>query len=207
MFGVVPGETKITRLRRDETARIEEEAAGILGSLPASVWDGHSLPIPVEEIARESFGLRACHKSHEEMKEIIGADIGDGVLSGLLIGAVGEIWINRDEVAHPDWGQQRMRFTIGHELGHFVMHQRGQETIFCRRDEGEPGRVLEPTPRSPLELEANAFSAALMMPAGIVRAQLGTKQTGEEAVATVTTRFQVSDKAARRRVEDLRQVG
>lgn len=195
----------MTSLDPEEAWRIEQEVGEIMRSIPPHVWDGRSLPIPVEEIAREVYGLRVCHRSHAEMKELVPDQAVEGTLSGLLISSLGEIWVNEEEAAHPDWGAQRKRFTVGHELGHFVMHRTGLTTVFCRSEEGN-GSGNEPTPRTVPEVEANTFSAALMMPAPFVRSRLSPDRPEEENVAAVMDLFQASDKAARRRVETLRAI-
>ena len=65
----------------------------------------------------------------------------------------------------------RRRFTIGHELGHWVMHRApGQQSLFCRHAEVDPSR--RPTPSTTgleIEAEANVFAAALTMPAHLIR--------------------------------------
>jgi hypothetical protein len=50
----------------------------------------------------------------------------------------GEIWVNAGEARQ--WPPRR-RFTIGHELGYWVMHRDGQQALFCRKttvDEAGP---------------------------------------------------------------------
>ena len=55
----------------------------------------------------------------------------------------------------------RRRFTIGHELGHWVMHRTGQQALFCRRTTvDEAGE----RPERDIEEEASVFAAALLMP-------------------------------------------
>ena len=197
---------KVTSLEPEDASQIEEAVGEILEMIPPRVWNGRSLPIPVEEIAREVYGLRVCRVSHDQMKEVVGDRITDGTLSGLLLTGIGEIWINEEEAAHPEWGPQRKRFTVGHELGHFVLHQRGPAAIFCRSDDAGEGLGTEPTPRAIPEVEANTFSAALMMPATFVRAEMRDGQSDEESIAALMARFQASDKATRRRVETLRVI-
>ena len=147
---------------------IERRAESVLAELPDYIWDGDRPPIPVEEIADSHFGLHVCEKSPAEMRAAPGCPaLDDGVtLSGLLLPSLGQIWVNADEAAQ--WPGRR-RFTIAHELGHWVLHRRGQQALFCRK-----GTVAEdpaPAPREPLpepEREANAFAAALLMPAPLV---------------------------------------
>jgi Zn-dependent peptidase ImmA (M78 family) len=79
-------------------------------------------------------------------------------LSGLLLPARGEIWVNAEEARL--WPPRR-RFTIGHELGHWVMHRTGQDALFCRRTSVDERAA---PPARDIEEEASAFAAALLMP-------------------------------------------
>lgn len=198
-----PGRGLATSLEPEETAQVESEVTEILGAIPSRVWDGRSLPVPVEQIARELYGLRVLMKSGVEMKQAIGRPADQqGEVSGLLFCRIGEIWVNSWEAEQP-WGTPRTRFTIGHELGHFVMHQIGTPGIYCRAV-GEEHPALDPVPRPIPEVEANTFSAALLMPSDLVR----TRLCGEEEtdVERVRAEFKVSGKASARRIESIRQL-
>ena len=65
----------------------------------------------------------------------------------------------------------RRRFTIGHELGHWVMHREpGQQSLFCRHASVDEEDQDDADDRSAsIEQEANAFAAALTMPAHLIR--------------------------------------
>ncbi|WP_354699018.1 transcriptional regulator [Paraconexibacter sp. AEG42_29] len=141
---------------------IEERADGILAKIPEYLWDGARLPVPVEDIADSVFGLLV--RDVEDLSTAPGAPkTNDGQsLSGLLLPARGEIWVNAVEARL--WPPRR-RFTIGHEVGHWVLHREpGQQALFCRHtsvhDSGPP---RPETPRD-IEEEASAFAAALLMP-------------------------------------------
>ena len=151
---------------------IERRAEAVLGQLPPYIWTGKAPPIPIDEIADSHFGLRVCEVSPAQMREAPGLGIelaDDETISGLLLPSLGEIWVNADEAAQ--WPARR-RFTIAHELGHWVLHRTGQQALFCRKasvDE-EPGAPATTKPALPVEeSEANAFAAALLMPAELVR--------------------------------------
>ena len=150
---------------------IEGRAQAVLERLPDYIWDGNLPPIPVEEIADSHFGLLVRDVSPEEMRTAPGCPpLGDAeTLSGLLIPSLGEIWVNAEETA--EWPTRR-RFTIAHELGHHLLHRAGQETLFCRRAMVEAVPEKPPTPERPglplPEQEANAFAAALLMPAELI---------------------------------------
>jgi len=74
--------------------------------------------------------------------------------------------VNADEAGQ--WPPRR-RFTIAHELGHHVLHRRGQQSLFCRKAVVDPEDPATTRPAIPVtEAEANAFAAALLMPAPLV---------------------------------------
>src|SRR3954451_16816021 len=133
---------------------VEERAEAVLAGLPSYVWDGKRLPVPVEDIADTGYGLLV--RDVEDMGAAPGAPaLAPGqALSGLLLPARGEIWVNAGEARQ--WPPRR-RFTIGHELGHWVMHRSGQQSLFCRRTT----IVESATPARDIEEEASAFAAAL----------------------------------------------
>jgi hypothetical protein len=147
---------------------IEVRVEKVLAGVPEWIWDGESLPVPIEDIADSEFGLLV--RDIEDMTAAPGAPElqAEQSLSGLLLAARGEIWVNAAEAR--EWPPRR-RFTIGHELGHWVMHRSGQQSLFCRSGnvqlELEPEREKPRLP--PKEEEANAFAAAMLMPAHLVR--------------------------------------
>ena len=56
----------------------------------------------------------------------------------------------------------RQRFTIAHELGHYLLHYAKGQQIFHRSIKSSEGT-------EPQEIDANAFAAALLMPENEVR--------------------------------------
>lgn len=198
-----------TCLEPEQAALIESQVGEILASVPGRIWDGREPPVPVEVIAREVYGLRVLMKSGDEMREAAGRPADDPVeVSGLLLTGIGEIWVNSWE-AEQSWGNPRTRFTIGHELGHFVMHQASRAGIYCRANTEDDDQVdepaLEPVPRTIPEVEANTFSAALLMPSGLMRERLRSEGDSPD-VGMIQREFIVSRKASIRRIEALRQL-
>ncbi len=124
-------------------------------------------------------------------------------LSGLLI-VEGE---KRVIGFHANHAPVRQRFTIAHEIGHYILHVKpNQSRLFLDRfvayrrdDEQNKGKDSE-------EIEANAFAAALLMPEALVRGEI-TKQgfdlDDEEDVAELARRFNVSPMAMSYRLINL----
>jgi hypothetical protein len=132
------------------------------------VWDGDTLPVPIEEIADSYIGLLV--RDVDDLGSAPGAPrLGEGqALSGLLLPALGEIWVNAGEAR--DWPPRR-RFTIAHELGHWELHRHTDGSVFCRSGVVEPDVSEVRLALPPHEGEANAFGAAVLMPARLIREQ------------------------------------
>ncbi len=165
---------------QEDLDRIEAEAAKVLAGVPEWLWDGSTLPVPVEAIVDSHFDLLVLDVEPEEMAEAPGfpALDEDSSVSGLFLPAERQIWVNAEEAR--EWPARR-RFTIGHELGHCVLHERGQRSLFCRHGQvdfkpGEEAPTQEASPRDDeaaleIEREANHFAAALLMPPELMREQ------------------------------------
>jgi len=173
---------------------VEERAARVLERVPAWLWDGETLPVPVEDIADSVFGLLV--RDVADMSTAPGApELRPGQeLSGLLLATRGEIWVNASEAR--TWPTRR-RFTIGHELGHWEMHRDGQTALFCRSttvDEDQRAAVAD------LEEEASHFAAALLMPQWLMVREHA--RAGGELDPMCKT-FRTSGVAMSRRMADL----
>ena|SRR5215210_5587410 len=173
---------------------VEERAGQVLAAAPGYVWDGETLPVPVEDLVDSVYGLLV--RDVDDMAAAPGAPLlAEGQsLSGLLLPARGEIWVNADEARQ--WPPRR-RFTIGHELGHWIMHRTGQQALFCRRTSVDERTA---PPARDIEEEASAFAAALLMPQWLFvreHARCGGDVAGLSAV------FGTSAAATERRVRTL----
>lgn len=179
---------------------IEASAACVLDSVPSFVWDGKQLPIPVEDIVDSCYGLLVRDVEDMSSAPVPGGLASDEWISGLLLPAQREIWVNAEDGRR--WPPRR-RFTIGHELGHWELHRTGQQTLFCRAGYVDPSTVAQPlTPavrpeRPRPEEEADIFAAALLMPAPLIAAQ--RRELGDD-VPRLCRRFDCSEKAMRRRL-------
>jgi Zn-dependent peptidase ImmA (M78 family) len=106
------------------------------------------VPVPVEAIAEDYLGLAVTE-----------ADL-DGV-SGLLYPSERSVFLNAAEAP------ARRRFTLAHELGHWVCQclEGTEAPVFCRAEQVG----FDPAVKA-LEREANVFAAELLMPEEEVRA-------------------------------------
>ncbi len=157
---------------------IEAVSISTLESLPARIWDG-TPPVPIERIVEDHFGLIVLET--DDPAEIPGAaPVADGNhFSGMLVPDRGEIWVNRSDAL--EW-PPRKRFTIAHELGHWLLHRHSHEPeAYQAVDSGQvslqtQGEIDETTEGASarkilplIEAEAHAFAAAFLMPAALVR--------------------------------------
>jgi len=137
------------------------------------LYGGEGVPVPVEAIAEDLLGLRIEERWDD--------------CSGMLLPAERRIVLNAHERVggRDDPPLRRFRFTIAHEIGHWVCHVVGAarpQPVFCRAKD-----VSEDADRT-LEREANVFAAELLMPEPAVRS------TWEEfrEVEACAARFDVS---------------
>jgi Zn-dependent peptidase ImmA (M78 family) len=95
---------------------------------------------------------------------------------------------------------ERRRFTIAHELGHFLLPLHGASAQCAKTDMGV---FKSNDPNCAREAEANRFAAALLMPkkffARDIR-RLGTPET--EHIVRLAAEYEVSKEAAARRYTD-----
>lgn len=119
---------------------VTDERAHALRERYHELFADPELPVPVEAIAEDLLGLSVAEAELE--------------VSGLLLPSEREIWLN---AAEPE---ARRRFTLAHELGHWVCQCLEGQTapVYCR-----PKDVSTAADRA-LEREANVFAAELLMP-------------------------------------------
>jgi Zn-dependent peptidase ImmA (M78 family) len=128
-------------------------------------------------------------------------------VSGMLVvqGNQGAIGYNS---AHP---RVRQRFTISHEIAHYLLHARrsGKAQLFIdkqvtfRRDESSSAGVNSE------EIEANQLGAALLMPRGLVQQGVQRQDLDlddSEAIDLLAKAFQVSTAAMSNRLQNLKML-
>ncbi len=162
---------------------IEERAYELLGKLNVS-----SSPVPVEELARE-LGIRVHYEPF------------DGDLSGVLLRDQDRtiIGINSRHAT------VRQRFTVAHELGHFLLHT-GNKVHVDREFRVNFRDTTHNTGSASEEMEANRFAAALLMPESLMREAfrrkttngfdpLGDHDESDEVIQKLAREFKVSYQA------------
>jgi hypothetical protein len=158
-----------------------------------------AVPVPVEEILEHHLGLSL---GFEDLASVVGET-----------GVLGATWsakrhVSVDNSLDPDVypeSEGRFRFTLAHEIGHWMLHQSqllgGSAT---------PTHMLAQNPlrRDRRELQADRFAAALLMPQPLVREQwcevrVMPLHVGFDPSNEMARRFKVSEVAMRIRLEEL----
>ena len=151
-----------------------------------------SPPIDVRGAAR-ALGIEIVERPGFELR-------GHGTVLGLLLRREGRTIcvINRDQNPH------RKRFSIAHEIGHYVLHPPQEAYIdpdfsVAARDD----RSAEGT--DPKEIEANTFAAEFLMPEEVVRAEVEgpLELFDDDQVKGLAKRFEVSVQAMTFRLTNL----
>jgi hypothetical protein len=147
------------------------------------VWGGEEIPVPVESIAEDLLGLRI----EERLLEY----------SGMLLPAERTIVLNLAESPRNDPPLRRHRFTLAHEIGHWVCHclEGRAETLepsYCRATD-----IANDVDRA-IEREANIFASELLMPEAAVRAawaEIVAHGHNVDPAAEISARLDVSPSA------------
>lgn len=149
-------------------------------------------PVPIEKIAR----LKGA--------EVIPYELGDEI-SGILVindqkGIIGY---------NPSDSKRRQRFTIAHELGHYLLHHNSKDLFLDRDFLVVKYRGKKVYSRSELrqESEANAFAASILMPKSLIIAELEKEEYSKlkenELIEELAKAFDVSVHAMTYRLSDL----
>jgi Zn-dependent peptidase ImmA (M78 family) len=154
--------------------------------------DAYRVPVAIDIVARR---LNLTMEA---------APLGENV-SGMLVvkGGRGAIGYNS---AH---ARVRQRFTISHEIAHYLLHAKKNDKtqlfidrhVTFRRDETSATGVDRD------EVEANQLGAALLMPRGLVQQEIQRHDLNlddEEAISLLAKQFHVSTAAMSNRLANLR---
>lgn len=147
-----------------------------------------SLPIPIEDIAEKS-GISEIR--FEPLESIEGALVANDTKSeGIIV-------VNNNARHH------RQRFTLGHELGHFLLPRHGYRMQCTSSDlTAKDGKGI--TSNMKVEFEANEFSAELIMPEVVFKSQPEFRDEPTiENILKLSEKFYVSFEACARRYIEL----
>lgn len=159
-----------------------------LESQATSLLEQHNLlSIPVNPVA----------VANAEGVEVFSINFRDDSVSGILRKEDGvyRIYVNSNH------SNNRKRYTIAHELGHYVLHRDGiaafiDPELNLYRSKDSSG---ENTSQGDMEIQANIFASALLMPAELVKTAYGKCHD----VAALARSFSVSSEAMGHRIVNL----
>ncbi len=178
---------KINRIDLADFDSPEQIIQGIINLAPDL-----PIPVPIDELAR--------------MLDItdIKALATQGFEGGLLTD------INKSEgiiLFNQDSPFQRRRFTIGHELGHFLCPRHkppGNGMFSCSADDMRLTSARAADQTAAMEVEANRFAALLLMPLPHFRKDLRLHKGADiEYVLELARRYETSKEATARRYVDV----
>jgi len=86
---------------------------------------------------------------------------------------------------------ERRRFTIAHELGHFILHRSQRPSFSCDKESVYSGADTIRT----IEREADDFASNLLMPGDLLREWISDQQIDLHVLSAIAKRFEVSFEA------------
>ena len=96
----------------------------------------------------------------------------------------------------------RVRFTIAHELGHWLLHSKSTPLFIDRTPKIMFRNIESSTGEIHKEREANSFAAALLMPEILIKKEMSKLKMGD-AVEQLADIFEVSTQAMSFRLSNL----
>ena len=172
-------------------------AQALTGSIAASTvlkwlraYHGESgMPDAVDlDILRQMLPTTPYGKGVREIRQPV--EFNDKAFEGMLA---------RDPNDHDVWGiayngkarPERQRFTIAHELGHFILHRSQQQKFNCDKQSIHTGidglRAIERA--------ADDFASNLLMPGDLLRNWISSQRIDLHVLSAIAKRFQVSFEA------------
>ena len=153
--------------------------------------DTYRVPVAIEVLA------------HRMKLTTEAAALGDNI-SGLLVveNGRGAIGFNSDHAP------VRQRFTVAHEIAHYLLHVKvnRQSQLFIDRYVAFRSDAVSSTGNDRDEVEANRLGAALLMPESLLREQIkkhGLDLDDDDAVTLLAKQFNVSTIAMTNRLTSL----
>lgn len=175
---------RITRMDLDGKGKGSPEGlvAGIL-----QIEKDLPIPVPIVELCKQ-LDIQAINELET-----------DGFEGGLITDVAkssGIILVNKHRP------RQRQRFTIAHELGHFLIptHTPGPEGRFlCSREDMHRLTAKDQDRRARMEVDANRFASLILIPPPALRKELGARSHADvRHVSELAAHFDVSKEAMAR---------
>jgi hypothetical protein len=142
-----------------------------------------TVPVPIERLCRDL-----------DIEDIQYLDI-DGFEGGLITDTERSRGVILARRAHP----YRRRFTIAHELGHFLIPTHMPDTpgrFLCSREDMRRLSAVEHDRRGRMEVEANRFASLMLIPPPLLRSRLKSQRDPDIAhMARLAAEFEVSKQA------------
>lgn len=92
---------------------------------------------------------------------------------------------------NPEAGPERRRFTIAHELGHFVLHRARQGSFRCDKESVHFGLDTSAV----IEREADEFASNILMPGDVLRDAIANRRIDLKVLSDLAKTFEVSFEA------------
>lgn len=144
------------------------------------------IPVPIEEL---------CLQLDIQEIKPLETEAFEGVLITDISRSSGIVLVNQNRP------RQRQRFTIAHELGHFLipMHIPNEEGKFlCSREDMQRLSAKEHDRRARMEVEANRFASLILIPPPYLRLQLKQCRMPDlQHIPRLARMFDVSKQAMR----------
>ncbi len=186
-------------------------AQNTLKQFDSKLVDSEPCPIPIDEIMEFQYGLNIRYESLSKTDTIHGITVFDDCLVPIydfraksyvnVAAKAGDIFIERKLLAKNRGN--RLRFTLAHELAHWIIHQEeygNQDDLACKTSSKSVDKM---------EREADYLAAALLMPEGRLRVAWKRTQglVHEAKIPQLASMFQVSSQAMALRLSDLNLSG
>ena len=171
-------------------------AQALTGSIASShvikwlrAWYSEGMPDAIDlEIVRQMLPSTPYGTGVREIKPPV--EINGNSFEGMLA---------RDPDDHAVWGiayngnarPERQRFTIAHELGHFILHRSQQPSFNCDSQSVHTG--IDGLRQ--IEREADEFAGNLLMPGDLLRDWISNQRIDLHLLSAIAKRFQVSFEA------------
>lgn len=164
--------------------------ANRLSSMLNLVLGEERFPVKVDEVALE-YSRQCC--PDDPIDKVMGEPL-EGFEGMLTANRARSKWLVLYNNAMPSMGRQR--FTIAHELGHYLLHRDRQDQFECGSDDIETADGADERRERQLETEADQFASALLMPLDDFRRQVDGQPIGVDLLNHCAARYGASLTAA-----------